>query len=118
MQLKPQIILKLSNFSFICNVSVDEKPAACIKFAYAGDMENQIGTLILVSSKDSCRFKKHSAEPPQRHEEIPGALVSPSLRGGSPRCGGGSPSLPYLAYLTYYTYLAYLTYLTYVAYLA
>merc|ERR1712142_854825 len=33
----------LADNDFVCNVSVDEKPAACIKFAYTGDMENQIG---------------------------------------------------------------------------
>ena len=33
----------LADDDFTCNVSVDGTPAVAVKFAYSGDMENQIG---------------------------------------------------------------------------
>ena len=33
----------LADDDFACNVSVDGSPAVTVKFAYSGDMENQIG---------------------------------------------------------------------------
>merc|ERR1712113_121161 len=33
----------LADADFVCNVSVDGAPAVAVKFAYNGDMENQIG---------------------------------------------------------------------------
>ena len=33
----------LADNDFTCNVSVDGTPAVAVKFAYSGDMENQIG---------------------------------------------------------------------------
>ena len=40
----------LADDDFTCNVSVDGTPAVAVKFAYSGDMENQIGDEVSLKS--------------------------------------------------------------------
>ena len=39
----------LADDDFTCNVSVDGTPAVAVKFAYSGDMENQIGDEVSIT---------------------------------------------------------------------